>query len=375
MPKSLVIVESPAKAKTISRILGRDYQVKASVGHVRDLPRNRLGVNVRKNFEPQYEILREKEPIVAELKEAASEADKVYLAPDPDREGEAIAWHLSELLNLPKNKLHRIEFNEITKEAVVAALKSPRQIDKRLVDAQQARRVLDRLVGYKISPLLWRKVNGRSAGRVQSVAVRLICEREVDVVAFNPVEYWSVKAQLHKSKSKKTFTTSLVEWKGKRVIAASDKAGPKTIVIENQKMANEIVKTVKDGEFKVSSVKDKASTRKPQAPFITSTMQREAANHIGFPVKKTMQVAQTLYEGIELGAEGPTGLITYMRTDSTRVAQQAQDEAMAFIKQKFGKQYLPETPWVYVSRAKGVQDAHEAIRPTYPDKTRGRVKR
>lgn len=374
MPKSLVIVESPAKAKTISRILGRDFQVKASVGHVRDLPRNRLGVNVRKNFEPQYEILREKEPIVAELKEAASEADKVYLAPDPDREGEAIAWHLSELLDLPKNKLHRIEFNEITKDAIQAALKSPRQIDKRLVDAQQARRVLDRLVGYKISPLLWRKVNGRSAGRVQSVAVRLICEREVDVVAFNPVEYWSVKATLHKNKSKKSFTASLVEWKGKRVIAASDKAGPKTVVIENQKMANEIVKATKDGDFKVSSVKEKASTRKPQAPFITSTMQREAANHLGFPVKKTMQVAQTLYEGIELGAEGPTGLITYMRTDSTRVAQQAQDEARVFIKQKYGKQYLPETAPVYVSRAKGVQDAHEAIRPTYPDKTPERVK-
>src|SRR5271156_1342221 len=193
MSKSLVIVESPAKAKTISKILGKDYQVKASIGHIRDLPRNKLGVNVRKNFEPEYEILRDKEPIVEELREAAKLADKVYLAPDPDREGEAIAWHLSELLDLPKAKCHRIEFNEITKDAVLAAMKAPRQIDKRLVDAQQARRVLDRLVGYKISPLLWRKVNGRSAGRVQSVAVRLICEREEEVDSFDPKEFWSVK--------------------------------------------------------------------------------------------------------------------------------------------------------------------------------------
>lgn len=374
MVKSLVIVESPAKAKTISKILGRDYQVKASVGHVRDLPRNRLGVNVRKNFEPQYEILREKEPIVQELREAALDADKVFLAPDPDREGEAIAWHLSELLDLPKSKLHRIEFNEITKEAVLAAIKHPRQIDKRLVDAQQARRVLDRLVGYKISPLLWRKVNGRSAGRVQSVAVRLICEREQEIDDFNPQEYWSIKGEFLKGKSKKSFTAPLAKWKEKRVIAASDKSTAQTVIIENEKTAKEILKSVKNGEFIVSSVTQKSSERKPQAPFITSTLQREAANHLGFPVKKTMQVAQSLYEGVELGSEGPVGLITYMRTDSTRVANQAQEEALAFIEAKFGKEYVPAKPRTYARKGKSVQDAHEAIRPSYPDKAPEKIK-
>ncbi|MBX9670670.1 MAG: type I DNA topoisomerase [Candidatus Obscuribacterales bacterium] len=373
--KSLVIVESPAKAKTISKILGRDFQVKASIGHVRDLPKNRLGVNVRKNFEPQYEILREKEPIVKELREAAQEAQTVYLAPDPDREGEAIAWHLSELLELPKSKLHRIEFNEITKEAVLNALKTPRQIDKRLVDAQQARRVLDRLVGYKISPLLWRKVNGRSAGRVQSVAVRLICEREQDVVSFDPKEYWSIKATLSKAKSKQSFIAPLHKWKEKRVIAASDKATAQTMVVESEKEAKAIVKALENEEFKVSSVTEKSSQRKPQPPFITSTLQREAANQLGYPVKKTMQIAQALYEGIELGPDGPTGLITYMRTDSTRVAQQAQDDARAYIEEKFGKDFIPQKPWVYARKAKNVQDAHEAIRPSYPDKSPDDVKK
>ena len=213
MVKSLVIVESPAKAKTISKILGKDFTVKASYGHVRDLPKNKLGVNVRKNFEPLYEVLKDKEPTVADLKEAAAGVDKVYLAPDPDREGEAIAWHLSEILELPKKKLHRIEFNEITKEAVLAAIKAPRQIDQSLVDAQQARRVLDRLVGYKISPLLWRKVNGRSAGRVQSVAVRIICEREAEVEGFTPQEYWTIKAELSRARSKQFFTAPLANGK------------------------------------------------------------------------------------------------------------------------------------------------------------------
>ncbi len=373
--KSLVIVESPAKAKTISKILGRDFQVKASIGHVRDLPKNRLGVNVRKNFEPQYEILREKEPIVKELREAAQDAVKVYLAPDPDREGEAIAWHLSELLDLPKSKLHRIEFNEITKEAVLAAIKSPRQIDKRLVDAQQARRVLDRLVGYKISPLLWRKVNGRSAGRVQSVAVRLICEREQDVTSFEPKEYWSIKASLSKAKAKQAFTAPLYKWKEKRIIAASDKATAQTMTIDSEKEAKAIVKAVENQDFKVSSVTEKSSQRKPQPPFITSTLQREASNALGYPVKKTMQLAQALYEGIELGPDGPTGLITYMRTDSTRVSQQAQDDARAFIEEKYGKDYIPAKPWVYTRKAKNVQDAHEAIRPSYPDKMPDEVKK
>ena len=367
MPKYLVIVESPPKAKTISKILGKDYIVKASVGHVRDLPKNKLGVNVRKNFEPLYEVLKDKEPIVAELKEAAASVDKVFLAPDPDREGEAIAWHLSEILDLPKKKVHRIEFNEITKDAVLAAIKAPRQIDQRLVDAQQARRVLDRLVGYKISPLLWRKVNGRSAGRVQSVAVRLICSRETEVEGFVPQEYWTIKAELSRAKTKTFFTAPLSKWQGKRVIAASEKSTDKSIIIGSKKLAEDIVKKTEKQEFSVASVNEKTSQRSPQAPFITSTLQREASTFLGYTVKKTMQVAQTLYEGVEL-PEGPTGLITYMRTDSTRVAAQAQEEAKKFIVSAYGKKYYPDKPRVYARKGKSVQDAHEAIRPAYPEK-------
>jgi DNA topoisomerase I len=369
MAKSLVIVESPAKAKTISKILGQDYQVKASIGHVRDLPKNKLGVNVRKNFEPQYEILREKEPIVKELKEAAETADKVYLAPDPDREGEAIAWHLSEILDLPAKKLHRVEFNEITKDAVIAAMKKPRQIDRSLVDAQQARRLLDRLVGYKISPLLWRKVNGRSAGRVQSVAVRIICEREEDIERFEPQEYWSIEAELQKQRSKNAFKMKLVKYDGKRIIAASDKSSATTMIIDSEKLASKISGAVEKEKFAVSSVTEKTSQRQPQPPFITSTLQREAANSLGFAVKKTMQVAQQLYEGVELGDQGPSGLITYMRTDSTRVSQQAQDEAKQYVLDKFKKEYYPDKPRVYEKKGKSVQDAHEAIRPSSVWKT------
>jgi DNA topoisomerase-1 len=369
MTKSLVIVESPAKARTISKILGKDFQVKASIGHVRDLPRNKLGVNVRKNFDPQYEVLREKEPIVEELREAAKGVDHVYLAPDPDREGEAIAWHLSELLGLPAKKCHRVEFNEITKEAVLAAIKKPRQIDRRLVDAQQARRVLDRLVGYKISPLLWRKVNGRSAGRVQSVAVRLICEREEEVDNFQAKEYWSIKAELSRSRSKTSFIAPLAKYKGKRVIAASDKATAQSMIVDSEKMAKSIVKQLESEDFKVTALNEKSSQRSPLPPYITSTLQREAHTQLGYAVKKTMQVAQSLYEGVELGAQGPVGLITYMRTDSTRIAKQAQDEALAYIENRFGKEYLPDKPRVYVRKAKGVQDAHEAIRPSSVDRT------
>jgi DNA topoisomerase-1 len=363
MVKSLVIVESPAKAKTISKILGQDFSVKASVGHVRDLPKNKLGVNVRKNFEPVYEIPREKEPLIKELKEAAKKADKVYLAPDPDREGEAIAWHLSEILQLPNKKLQRVEFNEITKDAVLAAIKKPRQIDQRLVEAQQARRLLDRLVGYKISPLLWRRVNGRSAGRVQSVAVRLICEREVEVESFDPKEYWSIKAELTKAKVKQPFTANLVKYDGKRIIAASEKQSANSQVIDSEKKVKEITKKVEKETVKVSSVATKNSQRNPQPPFITSTLQREAANQLGYSVKKTMQVAQSLYEGVELGKQGPSGLITYMRTDSTRISKQAQDEAKQYIIDRFKKNYYPSKPRIYERKSKNMQDAHEAIRP------------
>lgn len=374
MGKSLVIVESPAKAKTISKILGKDFQVKASVGHVRDLPPKKLGVNVRKNFEPLYEVPKDKIQIVEELKEAANDADAVFLAPDPDREGEAIAWHLSQVLDLPKKKLHRIEFNEITKDAVLSALKMPRQIAQRLVNAQQARRVLDRLVGYKISPLLWRKVNGRSAGRVQSVAVRLICEREEEIGAFEPKEYWSIKADFSRARSKQAFAAALTRWQGKRVVAASDKQSAQTIIVDSEKFANTIVKSIDDKEFSVKSLVEKSSQRQPQPPFITSTMQRDAATQIGFGVNRTMKVAQDLYEGIDLGADGTSGLITYMRTDSTRVAQQAQDEALKFIKERYGKEYCPDKPRIYVRKAKSVQDAHEAIRPSYPDRTPESIK-
>lgn len=376
MAKSLVIVESPAKAKTISKILGQDYQVKASIGHVRDLPKKKLGVKVRKNFEPEYEILKDKEPIVKELREAAEQADKVYLAPDPDREGEAIAWHLSEILQIPAKKLHRVEFNEITKDAVMNAMKKPRHIDARLVDAQQARRLLDRLVGYKISPLLWRKVNGRSAGRVQSVAVRIICEREDEIEKFNAKEYWSLKAELSKSRAKQQFVANLVRFEGKRVVAASDKAAEKaaeeksngkasaSMVIESEAETRKIIKSVEDQTFTVTSVTERTSQRQPQPPFITSTLQREAANHLGYTVKKTMQIAQSLYEGVELGAQGPSGLITYMRTDSTRVSQQAQEEAKEYVLTHFKPDYYPEKPRVYERKGKSIQDAHEAIRPT-----------
>lgn len=374
MGKSLVIVESPAKAKTISKILGQEFQVKASIGHVRDLPKNKLGVNVRKNFEPQYEILRDKEPIVKELREAAEKADHVYLAPDPDREGEAIAWHLSEILDVPPKKLHRVEFNEITKEAVLAAMKKPRHIKGQLVDAQQARRLLDRLVGYKISPLLWRRINGRSAGRVQSVAVRIICEREVEIESFVPQEYWTLKAEFSKARSKQSFKANLVKWDGKRIISASDKGGSGTMTIDSEKECKKITKSLDDADFVVTSVTTKSSQRQPQAPFITSTLQREAANALGFTVKKTMQVAQSLYEGVELGTQGPSGLITYMRTDSTRVAQQAQEEAKEYILEKHGKKYYPEKPRVYERKAKSVQDAHEAIRPTSVYKTPESIK-
>jgi len=367
---ALVIVESPAKAKTISKILGKDFQVRASIGHVRDLPRNKLGVNVRKNFEPQYEIMHDKETVVAELRQLAQAADKVYLAPDPDREGEAIAWHLSELLDLPKGKLHRVAFNEITKDAVTQAMKKPRQIDHHLVDAQQARRVLDRLVGYKISPLLWRKVNGRSAGRVQSVAVRIICEREEEVQNFKPVEYWSIKAELSRNRAAQTFLAPLYKYKDKRVIAASEKVSANSFFVENKKKAEEIVKKIEKETFIVSSLTEKSGKRQPQPPFITSTLQRDAATRLGYTVRKTMQVAQSLYEGVELGTQGPVGLITYMRTDSTRIAPEAQQEAAQYIKDRYGKDYCPDKPRIYVRKGKAnIQDAHEAIRPSHLDRT------
>jgi DNA topoisomerase-1 len=363
MAKNLVIVESPAKAKTIAKILGKDFQVKASAGHIRDLPKKGLGVDIKKNFVPQYEVLEEKSEVVKDLREAAAKAKVVYLAPDPDREGEAIAWHLANILREDGGDptLKRIEFNEITKEAIQKAIKHPRDIDVMRVDAQQARRVLDRLVGYKISPLLWQKVRrGLSAGRVQSVAVRIICDREKEIQAFKPQEYWSIAGELAKGKG--AFTAELVKWSGKK------------LDVDNEKAAMKIVAALKEADAKVAKIGTKEQKRQPGAPFITSTLQQEASRRFGFTVKRTMTLAQQLYEGIELGEEGPVGLITYMRTDSTRVAKEAQEEAKEYITERWGKEYLPTEARVFKSK-KGAQDAHEAIRPTSVRRTPDAMKK
>ena len=350
----LVIVESPAKANTIKKILGASYQVKASVGHIRDLPKKKLGVTVEENFAPAYEIMAEKADIANDLKTAAAKADIIYLAADPDREGEAIAWHISELLKSgKKDNIKRIEFHEITKNAIQEAIKHPREIDIKRVDAQQARRILDRLVGYKLSPLLWKKVNkGLSAGRVQSVAVRIICEREEEVLAFIPEEYWTIHCDLAaEKKADATLHAELTKINGEKA------------KVTNGDEAAKIVETLEKSKPQISNVSERVSKRNPVAPFITSTLQREASNRFGYPVKKTMQIAQKLYEGMET-AEGHVGLITYMRTDSTRIAEEAQEEAKEFILGKFGKEYYPETPRTYERKGKNVQGAHEAIRPT-----------
>jgi len=357
--KNLVIVESPAKAKTIKKILGDSYFIKASVGHIRDLPKKTLGVDIKNNFEPEYEILENKKKVVDELNQAAKEADEIFLAPDPDREGEAIAWHISNILNKPKKHIHRIEFNEITKTAILEAVNNPRPINMNTVNAQQARRILDRLVGYKLSPLLWQKVGkGLSAGRVQSVAVKIICDREKEIDAFISEEYWTINAELSKQKSSASFNAELTKFNGEK------------IEINNGEQSAKIVETLSSPstEFKVSKVSTRNTQRKPQAPFITSTLQREGSNRLGYSVKKTMQVAQKLYEGVELGSIGHVGLITYMRTDSTRISDEARDAAKEYIVEHFGKNYYPEEPRVFAKKGKNVQDAHEAIRPSYIDK-------
>lgn len=359
--KSLVIVESPGKVKTISKFLGKDYLVKASIGHVRDLPSKGLGVDIKNNFKPIYEILEDKAKVVKELKELAKNAYKIYLAPDPDREGEAIAWHLNEILGKP-DKTHRIECNEITKDAVKNAIKHPRKIDKNLVAAQQARRILDRLVGYKISPLLWRKVGGKSAGRVQSVALRLVIEREKEIQAFVKEEYWSIHAELEKDNI--SFVANLFKWDKKTIINPRDKETKSSLILKNQKIVDEITKELKKADYIVSNFETKNNSKNPVPPFITSTLQRACANLLGFSVKKVMKIAQELYEGIEVGEDGPIGLITYMRTDSTRISNEAQEEAKDYILKTFSKDYYPPEPRIFKSKKKNVQDAHEAIRPT-----------
>jgi len=359
--KSLVIVESPGKIKTISKFLGKNYIVRASIGHVRDLPAKGLGIDVKNGFEPVYEILEDKQKVVKELKELAKKSDKIYLAPDPDREGEAIAWHLSEILGKP-GKTFRIVCNEITKDAIKNAINNPREIDKDLVAAQQARRILDRLVGYKISPILWRKIGGKSAGRVQSVALRLIAEREKEINVFIKEEYWSVHAELEKDKI--AFLANLHSYNGKTIITAKGKETKLNMVLRDKETVDDIISEIKNEPFIVNNVEERESQKNPFPPFITSTLQRAAANVFGYPVKKVMKIAQELYEGIEIGEEGPVGLISYMRTDSIRISKEAQDECKEYVLNTFGKEYYPKEARVFKSKSKNVQDAHEAIRPT-----------
>jgi DNA topoisomerase I len=374
--KYLVIVESPAKSKTLTKILGSEFLVKSSIGHIRDLPDKGLGIDVKNNFEPSYEIMSGKKKVVDELNYYAKKADKVYLASDPDREGEAISWHLSQILDAKKSNFERIAFNQITPTAVKTAVANPRKIDKNLVDAQQARRILDRLVGYKISPLLWRKIGGRSAGRVQSIAVRLICEREEEIRSFTPEEYWSLVIDVQQINKAPVFAVNLVQVDSKRIVSPTkDYDSAKAMVISSEEEVNKIIQRIKAAKLAVSSINTKPSSKKAQAPFKTSTLQRAASNALGFSVKRTMQVAQGLYEGVKLSAEDQVGLITYMRTDSLRIAPEAQEEAKKYILEKYGEKFYPEEPNNYGKTKKAnEQDAHEAIRPTYIDKTPQSIK-
>ena len=351
--KSLVIVESPAKAKTITKYLGKDYTVKASVGHIMDLPKSKLGVDIEKDFQPQYIQIKGKGPVVKELKSAAKKADRILIATDPDREGEAIAAHVAVVVSTTAKteEIYRVLFNEITKKAILAAIEKPGKIDPNKVDAQQARRVLDRLVGYQISPILWKKVRrGLSAGRVQSVALRIICEREEEIKAFVPEEFWSLTALLE-GRVPPQFEAKLL------------KKDEEKLRVKSNEEVQKILADLKGKPYAVSKVEKKERRRNPVAPFTTSKLQQEGGRKLGFTSKRTMGIAQSLYEGVDLGKEGTVGLITYMRTDSTRVGKEAQDEARELIAAKFGKDYLPEKAPVYAS-AKSAQEAHEAIRPT-----------
>lgn len=365
--KSLVIVESPAKANTINKILGKNFFVKASIGHIKDLPKNEMGVDVENEFEPKYEIIPGKEKIIKELRKAAREADRVYLAPDPDREGEAIAWHIATEISDKKNgspngKIFRITFNEITERAVLEAIKNPGPIDLNKVNAQQARRILDRLVGYGLSPLLWKKIRrGLSAGRVQSVAVKLIVDREREIKAFEKEEYWDINLRLEGS-APPPFWARLNRYKGENVINRDAKEGER-FLIRNAEVAERIASEIGRETLFLNKIEKKERKRSPNPPFITSTLQQEASRKLRFTAKKTMMLAQQLYEGVEIGKEGSVGLITYMRTDSVRVAPEAQEWARRYIEERFGKEYLPEKPPQYKSKS-GAQEAHEAIRPT-----------
>ena len=353
MTDKLIIVESPAKANTIKKFLGGNTKVVASMGHIRDLPKSKLGINIENNFEPEYINIRGKGNLIKELKTDAKNAKKVYLATDPDREGEAIAWHLSNILNVDEKKVTRVTFNEITKTAVQKAIKEPRDIDINLVDAQQARRVLDRIVGYKISPVLWKKVRrGLSAGRVQSVAVKLIVDREEEIEKFIPEEYWNIYAELLDEKTNKKFEAKFY-----------GKAGKKQ-EIHSKEEVDKILFAIKKATYIVEDVKQSEKKRTPAPPFTTSTMQQEASRKIGFSIKKTMSVAQGLYEGVKIQDKGTVGLITYMRTDSTRISEEARATAKTYITETYGKDYYENR---YYKTNKEAQDAHEGIRPTYAE--------
>jgi DNA topoisomerase I len=354
MSKKLVIVESPAKSKTLLKILGKNFAIKASLGHVRDLPRGQMGIDIENGFTPKYVVPKTKTKLVNELKQATKEASEVFLATDPDREGEAIAWHLAEVISKEKKPFRRVTFREITEEAVKEAFKNPRDIDMNLVDAQQARRVLDRLVGYNISPLLWKKIRKRlSAGRVQSVAVKIVVDREREIKTFKAEEYWVIEVELSKKEEKPNFRATLVG-----LIDA------KKLAIHNQEESDKIKGALEKAKYSVLKIAAKKVTRQPAPPFTTSTLQQEAWRKLRFTAKQTMAIAQQLYEGLPVGDEGSVGLITYMRTDSTNVAHSAIEETAAYIKETYGVTYLPPKPRVFTTRTKGAQEAHEAIRPT-----------
>ncbi|MDE3045472.1 MAG: type I DNA topoisomerase [Verrucomicrobiota bacterium] len=367
MGKALVIVESPTKIKTLRKFLGSEYTFESSLGHIRDLPQREFGIDIEHDFEPTYVTLPDKADVIKRLQEAAKKADIVYLSPDPDREGEAIAWHISSIL--PKNtKIKRVAFQSITKTAVQESLKHPRDIDIDLVHAQQARRLLDRMVGYKISPILTRKVkrghNGSSAGRVQSVALKLVVDREKEIQAFKPVEYWTIETQLESPSKERPFTAYLYAVDNLKVEKEQINEKP-CFLISNQKTADSLTARLRKAKYHVESVEKKEKKRNPVPPFITSTLQQEASRHYGFSVSRTMSIAQDLYEGIDMKHLGAEGLITYMRTDSVNIAPEAISAARAYIQQRFGQQYLPEQPRLYASK-KTAQEAHEAIRPTDP---------
>src|SRR5689334_4154589 len=365
--KNLVIVESPAKAKTLEKYLGRDFQVKASVGHVVDLPKSKLGVDIKKDFTPDFHVIQAKKKVVDDLKKAARGKEHIYLASDPDREGEAIAWHIADQVAKNHKRVHRVLINEITRKAVQEAIANPQELDRNKFEAQIARRILDRLVGYQISPILWKKVRrGLSAGRVQSVAVRLVCEREREIKAFIPIEYWSLTASLE-GRVPPPFTARLTQWRGEK-IDNKDKR------IENEAAMTEITAGLDGKAWTITEIEKKERRRFPTPPFVTSKLQQEASRKLGFQPQRTMQIAQRLYEGVELGDEGSVGLITYMRTDSTRVSNDAIADVRRFVEKQYGKPYVPEKPNVYRSK-KSAQDAHEAIRPTSMDYPPERVRR